>query len=231
MDVLEHRPRSGVEPQLGGRTRSSRKRQTFVPPGNVFGSAPRSRGGLPPRYCRWRAWLTRRPVASSSTTGFAAQDLDVGMGGREPVGDGEELPVEHVVGVAERHPLAGRVLEAEVSGRGLAAVRLGEDRHEARPAPRPVLEDAPGAVRRAVVDRDHLDPPEVEPLRFDRGDEVGQVRLDVVDRAHDREARTRRGQGRCSPRVIRAAACAAAAADHSVSAGGTPSRGDRPGPG
>ena len=88
---------------------------------------------------------------------LAGHDLDLGVLRREPVGDAQELRVEHVVRVGERDPLAGRVVEPQVAGGPLAAVRLREHLDPEPGLPRPRQEHVQGAVGRAVVDRDDLD--------------------------------------------------------------------------
>ena len=76
-----------------------------------------------------------------------------------------------------------------VAGGALPGVRLGDHADEPRTALRPVLQQREGPVAGAVVDRDHLDPVEVEVLLLDGLDEVRQEPLYAVDGGDHREER------------------------------------------
>ena len=150
-------------------------------------------------------WL---PVSSSlEHERLAGHDHDLWMGAREPVGDAQEVGVEHVVRVGEVDPLAGRVVQAQVAGGPLAAVRLGEHLDPQPRRPGPGREHVEGAIGGAVVDHDDLDPCGVEALALDRLDVLRQVRLHVVDRGDDREPRAfgchvRHGRNRSTKRSL-----------------------------
>jgi hypothetical protein len=125
---------------------------------------------------------------------------------REGLGDLEVRAVQPVIGVRERHPLPGRVLQPEIPRRRLTAVRLREHLHPEPAAARPRREQVERAVRRAVVDGDDLEALGRHSLALDGPDELGQVRLDVVDRRDDRESGSPNGLGaEAHPRRLRTA--------------------------
>ena len=118
------------------------------------------------------------------------------MGGGEPVGDAQEVRIQHVVRVGEGDPLARRVLEPAVARRTLAGVGLGEHVDAVAACAGPRTQGVKRAVGRPVVDRDDLEIAAADPQALDGPHVVREVRLDVVDRADDREPRARGHAGR-----------------------------------
>ena len=123
-----------------------------------------------------------------------AQEAGSGVPGvrEETVAARERVRSEQDVVAEEEQDRAGRFLDGAVARRRGAAVGLLDDPQPAVPL-RPLAQERSGPVRRAVVDRNHLEAPAAAQVVL-LGDAVERLLQDVhalEGRQHDREARRR----------------------------------------